>query len=331
MIRIKLTTPNPDFPLIRQTKNSDGKWGNYIFYINQNIEECDYWVVYDNLNVSEKTRCPKENIILITGEPPSVKKYSNNFIKQFHTIITCHKDIIHNNVIYKQQSLPWMVGAKFLKNENRWNSNTYMGFNDFIENDVKYKSKEISIIVSNKTVTDGHEQRVRFVNKLKETFGDRIDIFGRGYNEIEDKYTAIADYKYTIVLENSSFPDYWTEKIADSFLCGTYPIYYGCTNIMEYFPKGALSLIDITNPEEAIGIIKSVIESNEYEKSIELIGEARRLILNRYNLFPMIINVIENLDKKDVLNKNRKLVKIYPERRFRKALRKVVNTLFLNK
>ena len=331
MIRVKLSTPNPDFPLIRQTPNSGGTWGNCTYYINQNIEECDYWIVYDSINNTEKVRCPKENVILITGEPPSVKKYSNSFIRQFHTIITCHKDIKLGNVIYRQQGLPWMAGARYLKEDKKWDDKNFMCYNDFLSMDSSKKNKEISIILSNKTFTEGHEQRIRFLNKIRDTYGEKIEVFGRGFNEIEDKIDGLANFKYSIVLENSVYRDYWTEKLADAFLCESYPIYYGCPNIHDYFPKGSLTQIDIFNVDEAANIIKLVMESDEYGKSLDSIKKSKELVLDQFNLFSLIGNVIANLEKTRVVPNKPESVKIYPEKRFRKKLRRIVKRLLIYK
>jgi hypothetical protein len=326
MIKIKLSTPNPDFPLIRQTPNTDGTWGNYKFFINQEIEECDYWVVFDGLGHMEHTKCPKENVILITGEPPSVKEYSNWFIRQFHILVTCHNGIRHKNAIFKQQGLPWMAGATYLKNEKKWDSNNFISYNDFKAMDSLLKTKELSIILSNKKFTAGHEQRIRFLERLEETFGNRIDIFGRGFNEIEDKIESIIKYKYTIVLENSSFRNYWTEKLSDAYLCSTFPFYYGCLNILDYFPKDSLAIIDIYDIEESIKIIKSVMESKGYEKSLYSLKESKELVLNQYNLFPSIVNIIENIKKNSDESDKKGLIKLYPERRYRKLVRKIAGS-----
>jgi hypothetical protein len=328
MIKIKLSTPSPDFPLIRQTPDSNGIWADFVFYIDQEIEDCDYWVVLDSLNTTEKVKCKRENTILITGEPGTVKKYSNIYIRQFNRIITCHRNLKHNNVTYIQQGLPWMAGARYLKNEKRWDNDNFISYNDFLTLNNSKKKKEISIILSNKTYTTGHERRVIFLNRLKEEFGNDIEIFGRGFNEIEDKFDGIADFKYTIVLENSSINDYWTEKISDAFLCGAFPIYYGCSNIYDYFPKGSLATIDINNVEASIRIIRSVIESNQYEKSLDLIKESKELVLNRYNLFPLIVDFINNLDNTKTVTRKKKTIRIFPERRIRKKLRKIANRIF---
>jgi hypothetical protein len=146
----------------------------------------------------------------------------------------------------------------------------------------------MSVIVSNKKITKGHAKRIKFVKRLKEHFGKNLDVFGAGNEKLEDKWDGIAPYKYFIALENSSFPDYWTEKLSDAFLGGAYPLYYGCPNIHDYFSKDSLTLIDINNVSRAIETISRTIEACTYERSIKNIEIAKNLVLNKYNLFAII-------------------------------------------
>jgi glutamate mutase epsilon subunit len=62
-----------------------------------------------------------------------------------------------------------------------------------------------------------------------------------------------------------------------------------------------MTRIDITQPDRAIHLIESTMQDNRYEKSKEHMEKARNDILNKYNLFPMICDVIHksqaNLDR----------------------------------
>lgn len=80
------------------------------------------------------------------------------------------------------------------------------------------KTKLLSVIISDKSFTEGHLKRHDFLQAIKKHFGDQLDIFGRGFNYVNDKWDAIADYKYHVAIENSQYPHYWTEKLADAFL-----------------------------------------------------------------------------------------------------------------
>ncbi len=297
MTIIKVTTLTESWPLIRQTPNGSGIWRNVQFYINDaSVSECDYWVVIEGLKQSETVMCPPENTIFITWEPSAIRNYNRKFINQFSTVVTSHK-LLHANVINTQQSLQWMIGAKCI--DGVWQD--FKDY-DFFRNSLPKKEKTISIIVSNKQYCEGHKQRIKFLNIIKEKFNDKIDIYGSGFNHLPDKYDAIYPYKYHIVLENSSEENYWSEKLSDAFIGWSYPIYYGCPNIYDYFEKKSLSLIDIYNSSEAIDIIQNIIDSNYYEKNIYKIEEARDMVLDVYNIFPFLEDIVRGETNSDSIN-----------------------------
>jgi len=309
---VKVSTPFPDWPLIRQTPNSRGIWGDYKFIVNEDIEECDYWVVYEGLEKPESVICSKENTLLVTCEPNTVKTYATGFISQFSKIISSHTNISHLGLTLSQQSLMWMVGGKY-------KGGTWGGFSkdyDELSQINNYnKEKLISVVLSKKDQTIGHEKKNKFVRELKSYFGDKLDVFGVGINEIEDKWDAIGNYKYHIVLENSSINDYWTEKLADAYLGGAYPFYFGCPNLEKYFSNHAFTKLNVDNLQESIGIIENEVNNNTYENSIAEIQQARNLILNKYNLFPMLVDFID----KDYGSEGKINIMLFDEHRFKKT------------
>ena len=305
-ITVKVSTAFPEWPLSRQTPESSGVWGNCVFVIDRDVKECDYWIVYEGLTHTQRALCPPENTLLITGEPPSVKTYNSKFIRQFFTVLTCHQDISHPHIIYKQQGLPWHIG-KIYKNSNiggfRRNYDELKSIRSFD------KHRLLSVISSNKDWTEGHRNRLDFVRKLTDYFGKDIDVFGKGIRDIEDKWDAIADYKYHIVLENGSYIDYWTEKLSDTYLAGAFPIYYGCPNLSDYFAPAAYAPIDINNVDAALAIVKSTIAHERYEKAIGDLDQARSLVLDKYNFFPMVHDFIVSREMK----RNKEWITLQPE------------------
>ncbi|MCK9265638.1 glycosyltransferase family 10, partial [bacterium] len=131
---------------------------------------------------------------------------------------------------------------------------------------------------------------------LKEYFKDKIDLFGRGINEIEDKWDAIAPYKYHVVLENSCYDDYFSEKLSDAFLGEAYPIYSGASNVYSYFSKDSLVCIDIKKPSVAVKIIETIMANEFYEKYRASIIKSKMKVLNEYNLFPTVLDKFINID-----------------------------------
>lgn len=297
MINVKISTILSNFVFKKQLPEGKDEWRGCRFFINKDIEECDYWFVYEDIKKTEKTKCPPQNIILITGEPPSIKKYNPKFLKQFNHVITSHQDINHPGKIIQQQALPWMIGSKYKKETKTWDEENYKDYDFFSSKQKIEKTKTISVIFSNKKDTPGHLQRAIFIEKLKKEFGDTLDIFGLGFEEISDKWDGIAPYKYHLAIENSSVPHYWTEKLADAYLGESFPIYYGCPNIEEYFPKKSMTIIDINKVDESIKKIKDIISKNTHEKSINEIKEGKNLVLNKYGFFNLIYKIIEKNNK----------------------------------
>jgi hypothetical protein len=117
------------------------------------------------------------------------------------------------------------------------------------------KSKTCSIIASSKSQTEGHKLRHSVIKKL----GDKIDSFGGGYVRVENKITALKEYRFSIVIENSKQDDYFTEKLIDTLLTGTIPLYWGTNNINKYFNN-----IPTFNTIEELENIIEYYSKNEY-------------------------------------------------------------------
>jgi len=305
VIKVKLSMSAPEWPIFRQTRNSLGTWGDCQFVSAEERIDCDCWVVYDSLQKTEEALCPPENTILITGEPPSVKQYDHRFVAQFGTILTCHRSVDHPNVVFTQTAQPWHVGRILVDGKSSSFSKDY---DELIACGAPIKKKLLSVISSNKAWTVGHRRRLRFVEKLATHFGSEIDVFGRGVREINDKWDAIAPYKYHVALENSRYRDYWTEKLSDAFLGEAFPIYYGCPNLTDYFSSDVFAEIDIDQPDEAIRSIERCIREDQYDRSKTAIHKAKLEVLNTYNLFSVIARLAENRPVR-----SRQLVRLIPE------------------
>ena len=317
MIRVKLSTNFPEWPLIRQTPGRAGIWNDCRFFINEDVDECDFLVVYDDVLRPETTRCPPGNTLLITGEPPSVKTYHRRFLAQFDAVLTSHRDLAHSNIINRQQALPWMVGCRYGREAGQWDTTSYTkDYEELSSLTTVPKTKMLSVLSSDKTITPGHERRLAFVEALKQRFGGEIDVFGRGLRDVEDKWDAIAPYKYHVVIENGSYPDYWTEKLSDTLLAGAYPLYAGCPNIGAYFGEDTLTALDLADFDASLAAVAAAMESSRYEASASARHEAKALLLNEYNLFPVLASFAAAGRSADL----KQTVEIQPHRRYSRTL-----------
>ena len=121
------------------------------------------------------------------------------------------------------------------------------------------KSRLVSMISSSKSMIPGHEHRLSWVNKLR----DKVDLYGRGFNEIESKDDGLKDYMFSVAIENANWI---TEKVLDCFVTGTVPVYWGCTTISDHFnPAGIIMLDD--------NFDISQLSSDEYIKRKDAIKE----------------------------------------------------------
>jgi hypothetical protein len=323
MIKVKLSFPYPEWDLIRQTPASKGIWKDYKFYINETITECDYWFVFDHLlTKTENTICAKENIVLLTAEPFSIQGYDKKFTNQFGHIITCQQEIRHPKLTRFLQGHPWFVGAEYREGKYQ---NFSKGYDELIDTVFVNKTKQISIITSDKLITDGHKKRYEFALALKDYFGSNIDLFGRGVHDFADKWDVLADYKYSIAIENSCYPDYVSEKIMDCYLAHTFPIYYGSPNVGNYFSKQAFQSFDILKIDDAKGSIEQLLnDQNHYRNALSELIKAKNKCLNEYNLFPLIVNFIEQKLKAN----NRKKANITLKSTFSPTIKdKIVNKI----
>ena len=241
---------------------------------------------------------PQANTLLLMSEPRSVVKFPRRYTDQFGMVYSCQECVRHKHIVYGPAAIPWFVGVDLHKNQTP----RYAGiitYNALKNSPLPQKTKEMSIIVSNKTFSAGHLKRFRFVRKLKKRYGDRVDFFGGDFKHLADKWDALAPYKYTIAIENSSERFYFTEKIMDGFLAGCHVVYNGCANIGDYFPQSAMTRLDIDDFEAACRTIDSLLDSDTYEKSIPDIVVARQRTLDDYNFLHVIARCCDQMELED--------------------------------
>lgn len=273
---------NYDVPdLFRQTPGNQMRWGDLEF-TTECPEACDYVVVFNHPVQDIHTRCRRGGKILIIQEPPYHRNdYLKNYFSYFDHIIAGYED---KRVVHAPAALPWLVDK---------------GFDELIYIEAgEKKADKLSWVTSNFNVNPGHQPRLDFLEKLKNT-DLKPELYGRGIRSLENKWDGLFPYKYCLAIENYVAKDYWTEKITDPFLAWTLPIYYGCLNLEDYFPHESFVRIDIQKPEEAFEIIRKAMKDKLWEKNLSAIKEARNLVLHTYNFFPFIASFIEKLSLED--------------------------------
>ncbi len=282
--------------------------------------ECDFWIIWGGIkSISETVVCNPNNIIYLTDEVHEKRFFVKKFVDQFAAILTCRTDLKHKCIIPTHELNTWMIEKDF---------------DEVVSQHVFNKTKEISIVCSDQTWLAGHKLRYAFVNKLMGHFKDKIDVFGRGFNPIQDKYEALAPYKYSIAIENGVLPGYFTEKIADCWLTHTLPLYYGCPNLNQYVDADAYRWLDINHFNSAIATIENIISTNLYNTALPSVINAKNIYLQQLHIFNALPII---LDKYFSLSIPKKAITIYTESacekgyQLNKFLNKALHTLSINK
>jgi hypothetical protein len=303
--------------------NKKNIWrGCQFFWNDVSVKKADYWIVIGDIDVDEEEcEVSRENIILMTGEPQSIKRYdvSQEFSKQFGRIFTSQNDFKHAKVFPCRPPLNWWIdGGSPIKTKaefEEWQGDG-LSYDDFKNLREIKKDKLLSVFCSNKIFTEGHKMRFNFCQKIKNHFKDKIDWFGNGVRPIASKWDGIAPYKYHIALENFNGPDYWTEKLMDPLMVLSHPIYCGATNIEKYFSKQQISVIDVRYPRTAIAKIERLISENFYEKNSDSLLAARDLVMDEYNFFNIISEIAESDAQKGASKEKPRSIKIKKEQHF---------------
>ena len=312
MYKIKVSLPNEKNNLnIKDfVNNENNTYKNFKFYINEDIEEVDYWFVVENvIQNHEETKVNKENIVYLNYETSYPKDYfltkcMKSYLSQFSKKYGCYNDFT-DNYFSSPPFQPWLINSS---QNSSLESNSKRDYEYLTKLSGVEKTKNLSIICSTKKVTDDHAARLKFVETLEKHFNNNLDWYGTGKKKIEQKWEGISKYKYHIVLENESRNNLISEKLYDSYLGLSYPFYFGAPNLSEFFPKDSFSFIDIFNISESIEIIRNGIENNLYEEHFDKLLKSKNIVLNKFNLFKRMITIIEespneNLSLKKTKNK----------------------------
>jgi hypothetical protein len=98
------------------------------------------------------------------------------------------------------------------------------------------------------------------------------------FNAIENKCTGMAEYMFSIAIENQTSEFYFTEKIIDCFVTGTIPLYFGCPEIDRFFnPEG---IIKFETMEELMSLINDLTPEIYFNKMSAV--KENYLIAQRY-------------------------------------------------
>lgn len=282
---------------LRYFPREDGRWADCEFLFDRDCRDYDWLVVYDDIpaaigqarnSASEKIACPRENTLLVTTEPSSIKAYGRGFAAQFGHVLTSQPAwaLPHPNRHYQQAANHWFFGS----GGGRWMSRA-----DIVRGpSPESKTQPISVVYSPKRQWHTlHAQRFDFIETMRGLLPE-MAVFGRGATPMEDKAEALAPFRYHLAVENHIGMHHITEKLSDAFLGRCLPFYAGAPNATDYFPPESFIPIDIRDPIAAAAVIRKAMHEDAWTKRQPAIEEARRRILEEQHIFAVSCRIISS-------------------------------------
>lgn len=270
------------------TPKNKGIWNN--IKIVDNLNDADVIVILDDVLDKDNEIYKNKKLIFVQREELTIRKINTKLIKRFKI----KHELLHENMFQAS------TYSQFL-------NKTY----DELLNLPYIKTKKLSCIVSNKIMTQGHKDRVKFIEALSKRFPNQIDIFGKGWRDelgenykgeldcfhkvygTTSKYDGLYNYEFSICIENCPEMNCFSEKINDAYLCYSTPVYFGCPNIDKYFPLESFVLIDIYDYEKSFSTIENIL-NGKIKPNIGTLTKAKELVMNNYNIMNMIDKFICN-------------------------------------
>ena len=247
-------------------------YSTFGFSIKKNFQEkVEIWI-----DKPIEVNNPVDKRIFVCIEPNEISRindYLQQNYKDFHYILTYDESLLNNlpNTVLFEYGTTW------------------------INDDFEFREKEnnISFVCNNKLYCKGHKMRQKiWHNQNKIEYNKKFFIGTKNVPEslrvitnsletyegnlfLEDCKYPLFNSMFHLCIENISKKYFFTEKIIDCFLTKTIPIYWGCTNIHEYFNVNGMILFENENDffnkvkninEDFYNSKKDIIEEN-YEKA----------------------------------------------------------------
>lgn len=180
-------------------------------------------------------------------EPRAINPRGYDLIEQiedkFDYILTYDSELLNKNNKY----IKYIVGQSRVSDEDSGLHN---------------KTKRVSMIASNKAISEGHRFRHEVVRALSSNHN--FDLWGSGYKYFTDKTEPLGDYYFSVSIMNSKVDNFFTEVLTDTFRLGTVPIFWGCPNISEYFDIDGIIVFDTI--EELDNILENLTVDDYFSR-----------------------------------------------------------------
>lgn len=137
---------------------------------------------------------------------------------------------------------------------------------------------EISFLCGNKNYLPGHTLRHEVYNSLSQIKNIALKAFYTyppgTPGSCQPKDYVFESSQYSIVIENHRNENYFSEKLIDCLMTETIPLYWGCTNIDNYFDKRGIIKFD--NLSDLLNKI-NLLTPDVYKSRLDVIQNNKKI------------------------------------------------------
>ena len=246
------------------------------------LKDIDFSLFVEDIPISQEEL---SSITIIALYEPNEYFGKHDWVIQnkhlFNVILTWNDKVLNNceNAIYLPFGHTWLKSDQYEKAHN--------------------KEFKISHLRGNLLKSYGHQMRWEILDRKNEIKVPIkfFDVYGDRYNIEQarfDKEEIFGDAQFGIAIENFAHRGWFSEKILDCFLLKTIPMYWGCSNIGDFFNKECI--ITFGEADEFI-YISNQLTDKYYESKKQIIEENYQLALQYVNYEQSIINNIIEIFK----------------------------------
>jgi len=263
-----------DFLLGKLYQNIDIKYDN--------TDDCDFIILSFFIYHEPLWNKQNKKYICFSGEPRNINIFpTTNYSKRLY-LTTAYN--LMNNHLY----IPYVLYSPHLYKNRKYENSDRKYLLAYCNSNKINEREQIFNLFVEKTNNTCHSFGSCH-GKYPDTKQNRID-GGWGGDQLIDTY---KDYKFVIAMENVCMDGYVTEKILNAFYSGAIPIYWGSSNVTDFFNKKAfINVNDFKTFEECVDyvigmddqMIREMVDEPIYVQNNELINLMNDLIPNNETL-----------------------------------------------
>ncbi|CAK9081454.1 unnamed protein product [Durusdinium trenchii] len=195
--------------------------------------------------------------VLVVQEPPDVKSLS---LEGFDLVLTWQDE--HLKQLGRRAELfvpatPWLLPAE-------WDQ-------------FAIKKLALGFLRGSKCRTAGHQLRHKIWEEqrhLEHSMQVPLNFMEGGGVSREQRNMQFFS-SFVLVIENSRHKNYFSEKLLDALLARCIPVYWGCTNIGEFFDVAGFVVVEGENVEEALHNVRNKARHVAVTASLQTLTKSR--------------------------------------------------------